>query len=225
MSSPNLNNCILIGCILLYSSNIISGTISIISSATLCMLAPWLTIIGFATVSGSMFAKTYRAYKILTSRKRINPIHDYHLYGIVTVLILMETMVLTTWTVMDPMKPEYRILPRQTSPNNSFIILVPRLLECSCKNFVIWLAIILTLNAFVLIFGAFLAYEARNIKLSVMNESKQIALCIYNVALLCIIVIPISFFLPNTSGETYIASSGLILYCTTTTTCIFFIPK
>lgn len=105
------------------------------------------------------------------------------------------------------------------------MIVIPQLLECSCQHDILWLAVILTLNIFVLIFGAFLAYEARNIKLPFMNESKQIALCIYNVALLCMIVIPISFILPNTFGQTYIASSALILYCTTTSMCIFFIPK
>ncbi|RDD47284.1 Gamma-aminobutyric acid type B receptor subunit 2 [Trichoplax sp. H2] len=225
MSSPNLNNLIIVGCVSLYLSIIARGAISIIVSPVFCMLAPWLTTLGFATVSGSMFAKTYRAYKILTTKKRISPIHDYHLYGIVAALILAETVILTTWTFIDPMKPIYKLLPREVSSNQQSLVVIPQLLECNCLHNIIWLATILTLNVFVLIFGAFLAYEARNIKLPVMNESKQIALCIYNVALLCTIVIPISFFLPNTFGETYIASSGLILYCTTTTLCIFFVPK
>ncbi|RDD36044.1 Gamma-aminobutyric acid type B receptor subunit 2 [Trichoplax sp. H2] len=184
MSSPNLNSLILIGCISLYLSVIASGTISVVESPILCMLPPWLTTIGFAIVSGSMFAKTYRAYKIFTTKKRIS-----------------------------------------VSFSNDSIIVISQLLECDCQHGTIWLVTILALNGFVIIFGAFIAYEARKIKLLIMNESKQIAICIYNVALLCIIVIPITFSLPNTSGGPYITSCGLILYCTTTTICIFFIPK
>lgn len=83
----------------------------------------------------------------------------------------------------------------------------------------------MSFNGIILFFGAFLAYETRNIKIASMNDSKEIAICIYNVILLCGVAIAVYIMTPMHSGITYGISGGLILYCTTSSLCILFAPK
>ncbi|RDD36458.1 Gamma-aminobutyric acid type B receptor subunit 2, partial [Trichoplax sp. H2] len=227
ISSPNLNYLILTGCILLYASVIIMGIDDNTSYLnTYCKIIPWLNSIGFSLAAGSLFAKTYRAYKVLTTRFRItSPLKDSHLLAIVLILMAIEAILLTFWTAIDPLKAEKMAAPPISDPNRYKYKIVHTYWVCTCNYGVYWLIATLILNGIVLLFGAFLAYESRKIKLSELNDSKQIALCIYNITILCIIIIPISFVIPNSHGEVYAAIGCLILYCTTMSLFTFFFPK
>ena len=71
MSSPNLNNLIIVGCILCYSSVIILGLDSSITSETafpyICTAKAWVLMAGFTLSFGSMFSKTWRVHSIFTN--------------------------------------------------------------------------------------------------------------------------------------------------------------
>ncbi|EDV29070.1 uncharacterized protein TRIADDRAFT_52581 [Trichoplax adhaerens] len=85
---------------------------------TYCKIIPWLNSIGFSLAAGSLFAKTYRAYKVLTTRFRItSPLKDSHLLAIVLILMAIEAILLTFWTAIDPLKAEKMAAPPISDPN------------------------------------------------------------------------------------------------------------
>ena len=80
MSSPNLNNLIIIGCILCYSSVIILGLDSSNTSEEafpyICTAQAWVLMSGFTLSFGSMFSKTWRVHSIFTNvqlNKKVMP--------------------------------------------------------------------------------------------------------------------------------------------------------
>ena len=73
MSSPYLNNLIIIGCIFTYTSVIILGLDSKLTSVEafpyVCMARAWVLIAGFTLSFGAMFSKTWRVHSIFTNVK------------------------------------------------------------------------------------------------------------------------------------------------------------
>ena len=71
MSSPNLNNLIIVGCILTYTSVIILGLDSYMTSPEafpyICTARAWILMSGFTLSFGSMFSKTWRVHSIFTN--------------------------------------------------------------------------------------------------------------------------------------------------------------
>ncbi len=71
MSSPNMNNLIIIGCILTYISVILLGLDSNLtpkeSFPFICTARAWILMCGFTLSFGSMFSKTWRVHSIFTN--------------------------------------------------------------------------------------------------------------------------------------------------------------
>ena len=71
MSSPNMNNLIITGCILSYTSVIVLGLDSHITSIEafpyICTARAWMVMWGFTLSFGSMFSKTWRVHSIFTN--------------------------------------------------------------------------------------------------------------------------------------------------------------
>ena len=71
MSSPNLNNLIIVGCLLSYSGVIILGLDSSLTSEPafryICTVKAWVLMAGFTLSFGSMFSKTWRVHSIFTN--------------------------------------------------------------------------------------------------------------------------------------------------------------
>ena len=70
MSSPYLNNLIIIGCICTYVSVILLGLDSGLTSEDhfhiICTVRLWVLMVGFTLAFGSMFSKTWRVHSIFT---------------------------------------------------------------------------------------------------------------------------------------------------------------
>ena len=70
MSSPHLNNIIIVGCILTYTSVILLGLDSELTSEGtfpyICTARAWVLMAGFTLAFGSMFSKTWRVHSIFT---------------------------------------------------------------------------------------------------------------------------------------------------------------
>ncbi len=71
MSSPNMNNLIIIGCILTYISVILLGLDSNLAAEEtfpyICTARAWVLMSGFTLSFGSMFSKTWRVHSIFTN--------------------------------------------------------------------------------------------------------------------------------------------------------------
>ncbi|KAH9366443.1 hypothetical protein HPB48_000143 [Haemaphysalis longicornis] len=73
MSSPYLNNLIIVGCILTYTSVILlgmdSGFTSVANFPYICAARAWVLMSGFTLAFGAMFSKTWRVHAIFTNIK------------------------------------------------------------------------------------------------------------------------------------------------------------
>jgi gamma-aminobutyric acid type B receptor len=109
MSSPNLNNLIILGCFLSFMSIFFIGEyeafVQMNFFSHICVIRVWLLSIAFTFAFGAMFSKTYRVHAILTNTTLIKKvIKDYKLYGIVICLLVIDLIVLFAWQIIDPLR-------------------------------------------------------------------------------------------------------------------------
>jgi gamma-aminobutyric acid type B receptor len=78
---------------------------------------------------------------------------------------------------------------------------------------------------FLQIFGAFLAWETRHVSIPALNDSKYVGMSVYNVVIMCVMGAAISFVLSDQQDVSFLIISIFILFCTTGTLCLVFVPK
>ena len=99
----------------------------------------------------------------------------------------------------------------QTDPNIFF--------QATCSNFSS------ELSFFAQLFGAFLAWETRQVQIPALNDSKYVGMSVYNVAIMCVLGVAVSFVLSEEQTASFIIISIFIVFCTTGTLCLVFVPK
>ncbi|XP_070566247.1 gamma-aminobutyric acid type B receptor subunit 2-like isoform X2 [Ptychodera flava] len=230
MSSPYLNNLIIIGGILCYCYIYLLGLdgpqFTDYTFQLICSLRAWVLTIGFTVAFGAMFSKTWRVHSIFTNikmKKRV--IRDYKLFAIVGVLLLIDVLLLTTWQIKDPQRRREVEGPEQADPLGRDISIVPVMRHCQSLHMTIWLACIYVYKGVLMVFGLFLAWETRHVSIPALNDSKYIGMCVYNVVVMCIVGVALSFIIQNNPNAAFGILSLFILFCTTVTLCLVFVPK
>lgn len=97
--------------------------------------------------------------------------------------------------------------------------------ECIGPHFTVWIIVFYTFHSLLLIFGLFLAFETRKISIPALNDSRLIGISVYNVVLLCAVGVPVSFFTNSHPTVSFSLICAVILFCTTLTLGILFVPK
>ncbi|XP_020286545.1 gamma-aminobutyric acid type B receptor subunit 2 isoform X2 [Pseudomyrmex gracilis] len=230
MSSPHLNNLIIIGCMLTYSSVIFLGLDSQLSSVAafpyICTARAWLLMAGFSLAFGSMFSKTWRVHSIFTDVKlNKKVIKDYQLFMVVGILLAIDLTIMTTWQVSDPFYRAIKQMEPYHHPSSEDIIIVPENEYCQSNKMNVYLICIYTYKGLLMIFGAFLAWETRHVSIPALNDSKYVGMSVYNVVIMCVTGAAISFVLTDKQDAMFIMLSVFIIFCSTATLCLVFIPK
>ncbi|XP_034937802.1 gamma-aminobutyric acid type B receptor subunit 2-like, partial [Chelonus insularis] len=230
MSSPHLNNLIIVGCMLTYSSVIFLGLDSTLSSTTafpyICTARAWLLMAGFSLAFGAMFSKTWRVHSIFTDVKlNKKVIKDYQLFMVVGVLLVIDLVIMTTWQVADPFYRETKRMEAYSLPSNEDVLMIPENEYCQSNNMTVYLVIIYAYKGSLMIFGAFLAWETRHVSIPALNDSKYVGMSVYNVVIMCITGAAISFVLADKQDTMFIMLSIFIIFCSTATLCLVFVPK
>uniref|UniRef100_A0A915IDW6 G-protein coupled receptors family 3 profile domain-containing protein n=1 Tax=Romanomermis culicivorax TaxID=13658 RepID=A0A915IDW6_ROMCU len=188
MSSPNMNNLIVSGCILTYLSVILLGLDTRMISSSMfefmCTAKIWSLSFGFTLAFGSMFSKTWRVHSIFTNIK----------------------------------------LNKKTYMEKNLKI-EPHIEACYSPHAVIFQGLLMVFKGLQLISGCFLAWETRHVNVPALNDSKYIGASVYNVVVMCTLGVPISFVLRDHVNASYILISVFIVFCTTLTLGLVFIPK
>lgn len=230
MSSPYLNSLIIIGCILTYTSVILLGLDSELTSEEslpfICSVRAWILMSGFTLAFGSMFSKTWRVHTIFTDIKlNKKAITDYQLFAVVAVLLAIDIAIMTTWQTVDPFYRETKKLPPINHPTNQDFQVVPEMEYCKSNQMTIFLGAIYLYKGLLMVIGCFLAWETRHVSIPALNDSKYIGMSVYNVVIMCVIGAAISFVLADQQNASFIIISVFIIFCTTTTLCLVFVPK
>ncbi|XP_028968581.1 gamma-aminobutyric acid type B receptor subunit 2-like [Galendromus occidentalis] len=228
MSSPYLNNLIIVGCMLTYTSVILlgmdSGFTSVENFPYICAARAWVLMSGFTLAFGAMFSKTWRVHAIFTNIKlNKKVIKDYKLFMVVGVFLLLDIIILTTWQIIDPFYRDVKRGDPVTSDDD--IAVIPEMEYCQSEHMTIFLGIVYGYKGLLMIFGCFLAWETRHVSIPALNDSKYVGMSVYNVVIMCSIGAAISFVLRDHQDAAFIIISVFIIFCSTTTLCLVFVPK
>ncbi|XP_064627893.1 gamma-aminobutyric acid type B receptor subunit 1-like [Lineus longissimus] len=231
MSSPNMNNCILVGCIVMYTTVIFTDFGATAAegerqnlSIAVCKLPAFLACCGFSLSFGALFSKTYRVHRIFINKKmKRRIVKDIHLFAMVMSYLGINLLVLIVWEAVSPQTLNVKITSTKVvdaDTETSYWVYV-----CQSPYSSHFSSVIYGIQGILLLFGAFLSWETRKVKIPELNDSKQIGMCVYNVIILSLLAVGMSFALENKVDLIYIVRASCILLGTTVTQIIIFVPK
>uniref|UniRef100_UPI00398F7BE9 gamma-aminobutyric acid type B receptor subunit 2 n=1 Tax=Pristiophorus japonicus TaxID=55135 RepID=UPI00398F7BE9 len=230
MSSPYMNNLIILGGMLSYASIFLFGLdgsfVKPNTFETLCTVRTWILTVGYTTAFGAMFAKTWRVHAIFKNvkmKKKI--IKDQKLLIIVGGMLLIDLCILICWQVVNPLKRTVEDYPLEPDPAGRDFAIRPMLEHCENTNMSIWLGIVYAYKGLLMLFGCFLAWETRNVSIPALNDSKYIGMSVYNVGIMCIIGAAVSFLTRDQPNVQFCIVALVIIFCSTITLCLVFVPK
>lgn len=102
---------------------------------------------------------------------------------------------------------------------------LPYYTDCSSSYSNVWLGIFYAYKGLMLAFGAFMAWETRNVTVPALNDSRHIGISVYNVVFPCALGMTVVNVVDNNPDVDYAVLSVLVVFCTTITLCFVFIPK
>eukprot|EP00743_Colponemidia_sp_Colp-15_P006348 GILK01006832.1.p1 GENE.GILK01006832.1~~GILK01006832.1.p1 ORF type:complete len:1102 (-),score=139.57 GILK01006832.1:209-3514(-) len=185
-------------------------------TVSLCRSTSWLISISFITVFGPFFAKSYRIMKLFNNRKlkRLR-VTNWDLMKVVGLIFAIEMAIqIARISVADDS------VSAVAHPQSFTSVLV-----CSQSAAANTVEIIgYVYKGGLLAWGVYLAYHTRNATAE-FNESKLIAVCIYNVAICCAAFIPVIFIVGNNPDASYPIIATAINLALYATTIVMFAPK
>lgn len=102
---------------------------------------------------------------------------------------------------------------------------LPQWEYCDCQHKTIWFGVLFATKGLLLLFGVFLAWETRHVKIPALNDSRYVGMSVYNVVILSVIGVPAALMIEHAQNTTFALTAVFILFCTTVTLCLVFIPK
>uniref|UniRef100_A0A0K0EVM9 IP03705p (inferred by orthology to a D. melanogaster protein) n=1 Tax=Strongyloides venezuelensis TaxID=75913 RepID=A0A0K0EVM9_STRVS len=192
---------------------------------------PWSNIRLLIT---SMLHTTIRKISTHTSlmqrkQNQLNqPIPSFKFQSIVATFVCIDFVLLLIWIFIDPLQryEQYFHLKVSEEGIREDIKYQPVLELCQSKHHEVWIALILSYKCLLLVFGLFMAYESRNLKLRYVNDSRFAGMAIYNVAILSLVTGPVVCLLIRTQPNANFAFiSVTVLLCTFISLGLVFIPK
>lgn len=77
----------------------------------------------------------------------------------------------------------------------------------------------------ILVFGLFLAYETRSMKVKQINDSRYVGMSIYNVVVLCLITAPVAMVIASQQDASFAFMSLAVIFCCFLSMLLIFVPK
>ena len=102
---------------------------------------------------------------------------------------------------------------------------LPQWEYCDCNNKTIWYGVLFATKGLLLLFGVFLAWETRHVKIPALNDSRYVGMSVYNVVILSVVGVPAALMIEKQQNATFALTAVFVLFCTTVTLCLVFVPK
>eukprot|EP00008_Paramoeba_atlantica_P015127 CAMPEP_0201492958 /NCGR_PEP_ID=MMETSP0151_2-20130828/35504_1 /ASSEMBLY_ACC=CAM_ASM_000257 /TAXON_ID=200890 /ORGANISM="Paramoeba atlantica, Strain 621/1 / CCAP 1560/9" /LENGTH=1255 /DNA_ID=CAMNT_0047880065 /DNA_START=84 /DNA_END=3848 /DNA_ORIENTATION=- len=183
----------------------------------ICRARAWFFCLGFSLMFSALFAKTWRLHRIYLSARdfKNKPISVGQLLGVMFVGMLPTIILLILWSAIDSLEPR----PIDDDKNDDKVII-----QCQSDNQWVWQGLLIAVNALLVLYGCYVSIITRKIQLS-FNESRYIALAIYNVAVLAPVGIAIGSGLENILIAWYAILCACILVGAFLCVFVLFAPK
>ncbi|XP_050084421.1 gamma-aminobutyric acid type B receptor subunit 2 [Anopheles aquasalis] len=236
LSSPKLSTITVCGCILVYMATILLGLdhstlprVSSVSFSTVCMARIYFLSAGFSLAFGSMFAKTFRVYRIFTHSAgglcRDKMLRDTQLISVIGALLLVDASVVSFWMAADPMERHLHNLSLEISATERSVVFLPQVELCRSRHYESWLGMLYAYKGLLLIVGVYMAWQTRNVKISALNDSQYIGISVYSVVITSASVVVLANLLYEKVTLAFVITAGFVLSSTTATLCLLFLPK
>ncbi|KAL0963419.1 hypothetical protein UPYG_G00306190 [Umbra pygmaea] len=232
MSSPNLNVLTLCGSVLTYCSGFLFALderIYLLGGGPRAVFQAriWMLCIGSTLVFGPILGKTWRLYRVFTQRmpdKRVI-IRDIQLMGFVVLLILGDLLVLSAWSLTDPVRCARSIGAVVKVVERDISYSLSHLHSCSSVYSDLWVILLAVIKGNLLLYGTYLAGLTSNVSLPPVNQSPTIKTAVSLITLSTAVAVPVSQFLQAWPNVVYSVVAGSILICTLATNCMLFVPQ
>ena len=168
--------------------------------------------------------QTWRVFRIF-SMKQVQTVRipNRKLMAWVIFMLLIDVLIVAIWSLIEPMQRHREHSPTLVPDETDADLILYEHVEdtCSSPNMTAFIGIVLLYKGIFIVFGAALAVLTRNVNISALNDSREIALCIYTVALVSIIVIPMVNLIDNAIVK-YAFSSISLWFVTTAVIVLLF---
>ncbi|GBP61571.1 Gamma-aminobutyric acid type B receptor subunit 1 [Eumeta japonica] len=152
--------------------------------------------------------------------------HGWKLYSIVGGLLAVDAALLGAWQIRDPLQRRVETFPLEAPRHNDDDVHIrPELEHCESEHNTVWLGVMYGYKGLVLVFGLFLAYETRSVKVRQINDSRYVGMSIYNVVVLCLITAPVSLVIASQQDASFAFVSLAIVFCCFLSMALIFVPK
>ncbi|CAH1778015.1 unnamed protein product [Owenia fusiformis] len=233
LSSPKLNNVAVVGCLLVYIGVMLLGVDNnaVLEQAypVVCTVRAFLFSAGFSLAFGAMFTKTYRVYQIFTRVNRgllkSKLLKDKQLLFIIGALLIVDVIVISLWVLVDPMYKSVSNFTIVSSENDPDLLYIPQLATCDSVHMIKWTGALYAYKGLLLMFGVYMAWATRHVKIPALNDSQYIGMNVYNVVTVSVIVVALSSILNEQPTLSYVIISSFVLLSTTASLCLLFVPK
>ncbi|XP_038060033.1 gamma-aminobutyric acid type B receptor subunit 2-like [Patiria miniata] len=235
ISSPIINNLIVMGCLLLYTSVFVSGvdTSGITDGAfiVLCYVKVGLVCVGISLSFGSLLVKTYRIFAIFqkaVARFKKIDLPDKKLMSVVMALVLVDCVIVTLWVFLGQSTIRtINLDPKlsDTASPESETYIIPVLRQCGSIYEIYFTCAIYAFKGILLVFGVFLSWEIRNVSVTGLNDSKYIAFSVYIVGITIVLAVPALQVFVNNVDIHFCIFGVAIVFANTVVLCLVFVPK
>ncbi|KAH9508642.1 hypothetical protein Btru_049497 [Bulinus truncatus] len=227
MSSPRMNNVILVGCMMSYTT-IFMLDIEGDADQAACIMRTFTMVLSFSLTFGALFAKTWRVYEIFTAGHKVlntRMLRDSSLFLIVALLVVINSIILIGWMIGSPQVPTLVNISTTLPTVDSDIEYINQFQRCDSQHRVQFIWTLIAIQGVVILFGTFLAIQTRKVSFPELNDSKWIALCIYNVVVLGPVGVVVVMATEEKPEINYALESSMIFLVTTMTQSLIFVPK
>ena len=183
-----------------------------------CGFQPWLLGLSAISMIAALSVKNFRIWRIFRFPLHVQKISNLELFVLWSGVMIPSVLILSVWTIVST--PTATMEER--GGNDHYV--------CTTGGFtgtpggMVFFFILVAYGAFVLFLGAIVSILIRNAP-SAFNETKLLAISIYNLGFLSAVIIPVYLVVnPLNPFIAWILRTSAILYAFTATLCIQFIP-
>lgn len=185
-----------------------------------CPFRIWLLALAIITMVAALFAKSFRIWRLYRSPTEIKAIRDWQLIIFVVICVLPVIIIMILWTALAT--PTAAMVKDK---NGRYHYICTSGGVAKGAGTYVFFFLLVAYMAIYLLFGSFLSVVTRNV-ISTFNESRLIAIAIYNLVFLSVVAIPIVFVLRGGDPVTsWVVMVTAFLYAFSTTMALQFVPK
>jgi len=187
-----------------------------------CMSIPWLFNYGFTIVFSALFAKTWRLNKIMANvaERRKMKVKVTDALKPFIVLFTINTIVLVTWTELDPLE-WVRI---ESDLTDGFGRSIDSYGICKSNHMVTYLLVLFVISFSLILLANYQVYSARQLSTEFF-ESKYISIIMASMFQAIVIGLPLSIIAMRDPVPRFIIFTFIIGAMSLSTLCFMFIPK